>query len=365
MDIHEAAKRLRELGIPGKEKEKAIEDGVVKTGRARVEKAIQKYVEKILVRWAYSDEVICKPERHEQGKGRGKTSDWPDEAVEEAAAVWAVRHSGISKPRNYTKEIIEEIRERAQLFLESPNVIHEPPPDFVLSTPNPSYVYTFDMLETKVNKDDTIHKLVLTWIAAKMKARHNEESLRNEEREIKSKIWKISDDPVKVIVHWHSKLMLAKNPLLKDLPADDFERTLKEEGVLEDDPPEDFESRYILRFRNVDDWLLRQECRIPPGSPTLQSFGDRYEKLKRLQRDVTYDEIDRLIKETIKDWLYIPTGWKFNKFSRIVLEASHSRRDELVVLLDDKDSREKALYAPFDRYDKYDKYDPEHMGHFY
>jgi len=33
-------------------------------------------------------------------------------------------------------------------------------------------------------------------------------------------------DPTTVIVRWHSELLRTKNPLLKDMPADEVEQTL-------------------------------------------------------------------------------------------------------------------------------------------
>ncbi len=47
------------------------------------------------------------------------------------------------------------------------------------------------------------------------------------------------------------------------------------------------------------------------------------------------------------------------------LKPSSSDHDELVVFLDGKDSRKKALYAPFSEYKSYDTYDKEHLERFY
>lgn len=130
-----------------------------------------------------------------------------------------------------------------------------------------------------------------------------------------------------------------------------------------DVPPEvwDFELRRIpVRFRNVPDELMKQECGIPEGA-TLKSFWERRPEAK------TDDEIDHLIRETTKDWSHLPTGWTF-KFGGVELEASPSDKNELAVILDGEnsiDSRQKALYAPFNEYSPYETYDREHLGRFY
>jgi hypothetical protein len=385
MDIHEAAKRLRALGIPGKEKEKAIKEKLVHKDSAHIRKAVEKYIEKTLIRWAYFDEVICKPERHEQGKGRGKTSDWPDEVVEEAAAVWAIRNCDIVKKNALSPKIILDIGGIAQRAFASPDAIHVLPDDVVFTTPNPRSVYDFSTLETRLVKDQDLNTLIVKWIAAKARVRNNEKAGEEAERikkiedaqpewarereRVMNEFGAVSNpryrfftmhDSVRVIIHWHSMLLRTKNPPLKDVQTDEFDRTLEKESLLVDVPPGDFDLRRIPnRFRNVPDWLLRQECRIPQSSPTLREFWDRF---SRLPKDATYDEIDRLTKEITKDWRYIPLGWTF-KFSRVELEPSD--HDELVIFLDDNDSRKKAIYAPFNEYNPHDTYDRDHMGSFY
>jgi hypothetical protein len=359
---------------------------------------------KTVKRWAYQG--IIKPPDPARLPGRGHAARWSEDALEEAAAISTVRPllkqlADRSNTKTSFAAKIREIKETARRVFTSPEVIHELPHDFVLTTPEPSTIYSFQDLATKVVKDNRLNDVVITWIAARAKVRHkkqNEPSVEtlfehenvndafnsfvvkmtqlNElsdglffeyeplnERALKWAIGLVNKlafmTPMLVIVHWYSKLMLAKNPLLKDVPADDFERTLEEEGVLEDDLPDDFEPQRIpVRFRNVPDWLLRQECRIPQGSPTLKAFWDN------LPESATYKDISRLIIETTKDWRYLPTGWRF-KFDRVELKPSSSDHDELAVFIDGNDSRKKAFYAPFSEYDPYEKYDREHIGRFY
>jgi hypothetical protein len=175
--------------------------------------------------------------------------------------------------------------------------------------------------------------------------------------------FKISD-PATVIVHWHSELLRTKNPLLKDIPKDEVERTLEKEGVFKDVPPEEWDHMFEHIphvFRNVLNYFQKQECRIPPDSPTMIEFWDRWHCFKN---SWTYNELLNEIKEITKDWRYLPTGWR-PKFDGVDLKPSSSDHDELVVFLDGNDSRKKALYAQFSEYNPYDTYDQEHLGRFY
>ena len=72
-------------------------------------------------------------------------------------------------------EGIHEIKKIAGQVSKSAEVIHELPPGFVLTTPNPSHVYSFQDLETKIVKDRHLNQLAVAWIAARAKARNNEQ----------------------------------------------------------------------------------------------------------------------------------------------------------------------------------------------
>ncbi len=93
-------------------------------------------------------------------------------------------------------------------------------------------------------------------------------------------------------------------------------------------------------------------------SPTLKTFWSG------LSETATYDEIDDLIAETLKDWQYLPVGWK-PQYSGVELAPSSSTDDEFIVFLDDNDRRKKARDAPFDEYNPYSTYDREHLGRVY
>jgi hypothetical protein len=163
MDIHELSERLRQLG-------------------ARVP-------EKTLVRWAYTEGVISRPEQHKEGKGRGKLSDWCSTAVEEAAAVWAVRekwremHS--CKKKRLSKDKIEVIKRAASVIDERPFAIYALPTiTGPLSTQrlDPKDIemkfvgedcYGLDLFPGADNaeKVDCLNKLLISWVAAREKVR--------------------------------------------------------------------------------------------------------------------------------------------------------------------------------------------------
>jgi hypothetical protein len=325
-------------------------------------------------------------------KGRpGLRSKWPAETLELAAALGAVldlckkkADDGKIKQKKLSEEGFWVVQEIAKTVFRSPNVIHELPPDFVLTTPNPSHVYSFQDLETKIVQHSLLNELAVKWIAARAKVRNNENARREAQRikqweDAQSDVqkrthralkdmgaisapryifFKISD-PATVIVYWHSELLRIKNPLLKDVPVDEFERTLQKEGVFEEVPPDPLHIPHI--FRNVPERLQRQECRIPSDSPTIKEFWDRWDRYKN---SWTPNQVLDAINEITKDWRYLPTGWK-PKFDRVEIKPSRSDHDELAVFIDGNDSRKKALYAPFSEYNPHDTFGPERLGRFY
>lgn len=90
-------------------------------------------------------------------------------------------------------EGIHEIKKIAGQVSKSAEVIHELPPGFVLTTPNPSHVYSFQDLETKIVKDRHLNQLAVAWIAARAKARNNE-AAHEEARRVKKNVDAQSDE---------------------------------------------------------------------------------------------------------------------------------------------------------------------------
>lgn len=353
--------------------------------RARLQEIGVPISEKTLRRWGKNG-LIKDHELNLAGRGRGNKEEWHEQALEDAAAVWAISNCGIMKPRTLNKEILLGIKTIAHHVFQSSTVIQEVPEHLAVTTPNPESFYHFRSLKTKIVDNDALNDLAVVWIAAKAKVRNNE-AAREEARRIKeredaqSDKWKLErqkleelgavsrpryvffkiPDPAEVIVHWHSELLRSKNPLLKNTSVDQFERTLEKEGVFTDVPREGL--RYVLEriphiFRDAPKWFQTQECRIPSGAPTVRDFWNNHKD--------SWTPAERLyaINEITKDWRYLPVGWTF-KYDSVELKPSSSDLDELSVFIDGKDSRKKAAYDPFRQYNKFDKYDCEHLGRFY
>lgn len=153
LDIDELVARLQQLGI---------EDMPKNT----------------LKRWAFTEKVVTQPTTPKL-KGRGFKSNWRENAVEEAAAVWAIRNCGVMKPNTLTKKRIEIIRSVAAKLDDEPFAIYTP-----TSMAGPLSTKRFaakdiemkflnekceglDLFpgEEKEDKVNNLNKLVVTWIA--------------------------------------------------------------------------------------------------------------------------------------------------------------------------------------------------------
>ncbi len=338
MNIHVATKKLVDLGIPGKEKKRAIRKAVesrsVKNKTADVESAIEKYVEKTLVRWAYTEEIITKPERHknEKGrfeKGRGKNSDWHEKAVYEAAAVWAVRDrakkiaaEGGRKKKTLSAKEICEIRRHAKGVFVSPCMEYELPPNITITTPNPSYIYDFKALTPKIVADAALNELVIAWIVATVKAQK------------KRKISK----PAQVIFRWRH------NP--EYYPSIDIGNIIAAyEGP---QPPS----------KEFEDFILQH---MPEESEIKKLVNLLYQR-----RIESSDAVDFMHAGKGKMHANDPEEVEHQfLFDDIYVKSTESNRDELVILLDGQDSRIKALYAPFELYSPDIEYGRKYRDHRY
>jgi hypothetical protein len=110
---------------------------------------------------------------------------WLPETVEQAAAVWAVRYSGLIKPRALKTKMIEVIRRAATTLYERPFAVYTlPPVTGPLSTRNVAaedikmkFVSEdcdgLDLFpgENSTAKADCLNELVETWVAAKEKVK--------------------------------------------------------------------------------------------------------------------------------------------------------------------------------------------------
>ncbi len=159
MDINKLVERLKKLGI--------------------------KIPKKTLIRWAYTEEVIDPPERHKQ-RGRGKTSDWSTKAVEDAAAVWAVREACRTKKvcqaqkKRLSADEIKVIKHAATRLNEGPFAVYTLPdvtgplsaqliaPDEIKMRFVSQDCEGLDLFRGKnrTEKVDCLNELVEKWVAA-------------------------------------------------------------------------------------------------------------------------------------------------------------------------------------------------------
>ena len=113
---------------------------------------------KTLRRWA-DDDLITNHREKVAKTGRGNTEDWPPEAVEEAAALWAVKRAA---EKRLSPKTIKEIRVVAQRVFFTPQARYEWSTDVDLSGPTPAYASVFEpgkrygyrVLEMDLRDDD-------------------------------------------------------------------------------------------------------------------------------------------------------------------------------------------------------------------
>jgi hypothetical protein len=137
-----------------------------------------------LKRWAFTEQVIPQPTTPNL-KGRGFKSNWLGVTIEEAAAVWAVRHCGFMKPKTLTKKRIDVIKRVAAILEKRPFAIYTLPP---ITGPLSKQQIAFKDIKMKfVSEDfdgldlfpgtdnadrvDCINELVIKWVAAVEKVR--------------------------------------------------------------------------------------------------------------------------------------------------------------------------------------------------
>lgn len=164
----------------------------VKELRERLQKIGVDISERTIRRWGEKG-LIEDHRRNLFKRGRGHAADWPEVALQETCAVWAVRHSYSYEPRVLTNKIltnekIREIKKEAKRVYEYPFAYYDLAYDVKLTGPNPSTIYSHDALTLKVVDDNELDALVKIWIAALEKAKRG----------------KVICKPKKVVFHWRS-----------------------------------------------------------------------------------------------------------------------------------------------------------------
>jgi hypothetical protein len=160
MRINELVKSLKKLG------EIDVPEGTIK-------------------RWAYTERTIRDTPPQPVQKGRGKASNWPEAALEEAAAVWAVRHYAKNTAR-LSPQVIKYVNEVANHLYMSPLAYYTLPSVVgpLLRFRQISYedvIVQFATDEAPVlnlvpgknyaQKIDLLNELIATWISAREKVR--------------------------------------------------------------------------------------------------------------------------------------------------------------------------------------------------
>ncbi len=135
-------------------------------------------------RWAYTEGTIRDKPPQPVQKGRGKASEWPEEALEEAAAVWAVRHH--SHAKRLSPEVIKHINAVADHLYMSPLAYYALPSvvgpllkfrqipyeDVIVRFATDEFP-VLDLVPGKNNtqKIDLLNSLIATWIVGREKMR--------------------------------------------------------------------------------------------------------------------------------------------------------------------------------------------------
>jgi hypothetical protein len=131
--------------------------------------------------WAYhKPPIITPPERYKHGKGTGKKGravEWSEESLGEAAAVWAIRNS----PRIAHRPSLHVIQ--CCLKHSVDHIYDEPSVTYDFSSPAPEekvtykslklafFYHGYGELEGKQPPPTEWQELLITWIAAKEKAK--------------------------------------------------------------------------------------------------------------------------------------------------------------------------------------------------
>jgi hypothetical protein len=270
-----------------------------------------KLPEKTIVRWAYTDQVITKPEWDKQ-KGRGKKSDWPSNAVEEVAAVWAVRNTPVK--RHVPKEKIEMIKAAAACAYRYPSTFYDPPRTTRITGPDPTsqWAKPWHLWTTMIHPNDELNALATTWIAALEKAKRDAPVSK----------------PKRVVFHWRSRPREEEKtiPLGRLGGYNVF-------AIGGPDARKHIEASKARPDQDLPSSFLIKDPRDPDGGPL--GFQQEYTRAV-------------VSPHAPHGWDLFPLRWTFD-IEKIELEdALH---DEIVFLLDGRDSRIKAFYAPYDAYD--------------
>jgi hypothetical protein len=161
MDFEELSARLDKIGI-------SIPGGTIR-------------------RWRWQG-LIEGPEAKWKGPhgGRGRFMEWPERAVEDIAAIWAVRRNRLyTRPPSAKR--IEQIKSVVHSFHIWPAAFYTLPP-FIVAGPMRGTILKYDDIKMRFDQDEQLHDLVVKWIIAVEKAKRQ---------------WPMSE-PARVVFRWIS-----------------------------------------------------------------------------------------------------------------------------------------------------------------
>jgi hypothetical protein len=207
MDFYELQSRLREVEVD-------IEDGTLR-------------------RWA-ANKLISGPKRDPKPGRQGAKWEWPKKAVEEAAAVWALRH--LKSDRFYSAPSLDTIK---RVKFEA-MVSHKDFKNDIISSFQTLGQKSFDpqgQAGSYLGGYD-LHPFIVTWIAAIEKVRHKK-SVR---------------EPVKVIFNW-SQHVVHENG------NESFQ--LKYDGVIFEPSDEDHVMVHVDNSLKVEEMLRARKSTDP------------------------------------------------------------------------------------------------------
>ena len=154
---------------------------------------VEKISKTTIKRWAFDEKTITMPVDKHGNKfkgGRERATNWPEEALEEAAAVWAVRYINADIERNgkraqVTPEMIGVIKRAVAILYDCPFAVYTIPsiagplssrqisPEKIKMKFVSEGFDGLDLFQSKCDLGslDCLNSLVITWVAAIEKVR--------------------------------------------------------------------------------------------------------------------------------------------------------------------------------------------------
>lgn len=279
---------------------------------------------KTLRRWADDDLII----NHREGvakTGRGNAEDWPPEAVEEAAALWAVKRAA---EKRLSPKTTKEIRVVAQRVFFTPQARYEWSTDVDLSGPTPPYApvfepgkrygYGYRVLKMDL-RDDDVFGLFDRLVELRKETRRlpGDErliALLDDKRIVGLLDRFIEHRDIDAIAYVVNRLVDVRIDVPSVLVRTWVAAIAKARNYVTVSSPKKVVFHWYSRPTVEEpEWFERGQITLEEPDPIASIFAD-------------FDE------------------------SMIISEDMRQDEDEIVILVDDVDVRKKVFYAPFDEW---------------